>query len=84
MSSDKKISKLVLTKFRGATTETVLGFDDEKPIVLIFGENGRGKSTIIDAIDFVCNKSAGSIKARSSTDPKNISRQSDTSRRIFP
>ena len=70
MSSDKKISKLVLTKFRGATTETVLEFDDEKPIVLIFGENGRGKSTIIDAIDFVCNKSAGSIKTRSSTDPK--------------
>ena len=66
----KKITKLVLEKFRGATTETVIEFDTKKNLTLIFGENGTGKSSIADAIDFVCNKSAGSLKERSSTEPK--------------
>ncbi|MBI3653360.1 MAG: AAA family ATPase [Acidobacteria bacterium] len=67
---NKRIEKLVLHKFRGATTKTILEFDSKKPMALIFGENGTGKSSIIDAIDFLFNKSGGSIKTRSSTDEK--------------
>ena len=57
----KGIEKLVLQRFRGATTSTVLEFDPKKMVVMLFGENGTGKSTIIDAIDLVCNGSAGSL-----------------------
>lgn len=32
---------------------------------MIFGENGTGKSTIVDAIDFVCNEELGSLEDRS-------------------
>ncbi|MGH9769793.1 MAG: AAA family ATPase, partial [Blastocatellia bacterium] len=41
-----------------------------KPITFIFGENGSGKSSIVDAIDFVCNQAPGSLADRSSTKPK--------------
>ncbi|NLN76871.1 MAG: AAA family ATPase [Armatimonadetes bacterium] len=65
--SSKRINKICLTKFRGATAKTELNFDTNKPVTVIFGENGTGKSTIVDAIDFVCNKSGGSVAERSST-----------------
>src|SRR5262249_42420467 len=37
---------------------------------MIFGGNGTGKSTLVDAIDFVCNSEYGSLTERSSTRPK--------------
>jgi ABC-type Mn2+/Zn2+ transport system ATPase subunit len=67
---NKRIEKITLTRFRGATTTTEVVFDPRKPIIFIFGENGSGKSSIVDAIDFVCNQSAGSLADRSSTKPK--------------
>src|SRR5262245_60117982 len=66
----KRIEKITLTRFRGATTTTEVTFDPRKPITFIFGENGSGKSSIIDAIDFVCNQAPGSLSDRSSTRPK--------------
>lgn len=51
-----KINKLKLKKFRGATDETIFEFDPGKRLVVIFGENGTGKTTVLDAIDFACNK----------------------------
>lgn len=66
----KRIEKITLTRFRGATTTTEVSFDPRKPITFIFGENGSGKSSIVDAIDFVCNQTAGSLADRSSTKPK--------------
>ncbi|MDQ3819152.1 MAG: AAA family ATPase [Acidobacteriota bacterium] len=39
-------------------------FEAGRPIVMIYGENGNGKSTIVDAIDFVCNEEYGSLKDR--------------------
>jgi energy-coupling factor transporter ATP-binding protein EcfA2 len=56
--------------FRGATTPTGVDLDPSKPITLIYGENGTGKSTIVDAIDFVLNEDYGSLNDRSSTKPK--------------
>ncbi|MFH1714589.1 MAG: AAA family ATPase [Elusimicrobiota bacterium] len=51
-----KIKQMKLKKFRGATDETVIDFDCQKHMVVIFGENGTGKTTILDAIDFACNQ----------------------------
>ncbi len=65
-----RIERLVLSGFRGATAEVSIDFDTTKPIVMVFGENGTGKSTIVDALDFVCNEKFGSLSDRSSTKPQ--------------
>src|SRR5262245_65520204 len=67
---NKRIERITLTRFRGATTTTEVVFDPRKPITFIFGENGSGKSSIVHAIDFVCNRAPGSLADRSSTRPK--------------
>ncbi len=64
-----KISKLTLAGFRGATIPTTISFEASKPVVLIFGENGTGKSTIADAFDFICNRSFGSLENFSLGEP---------------
>ncbi|HET6382237.1 MAG TPA: AAA family ATPase [Armatimonadota bacterium] len=66
----KGIDRLSIRRFRGATTSTELQFDQSKLVAMIFGENGSGKTTIIDAIDLVCNQTAGSLDGRSSTSAK--------------
>jgi len=48
-----RIKKLSVQGFRGATQPFELQFDSSKPVVLIFGENGTGKSTIVDALECV-------------------------------
>lgn len=48
-----RIKQLKIEGFRGATQPLELEFDQSKPVVLIFGENGTGKSTIVDAIEMV-------------------------------
>jgi len=60
------INKLSMHCFRGASQPVDLAFDITKPLVMIFGENGTGKSTIIDAIDLLVNEQIGSIADRSS------------------
>ena len=66
-----KVSKLSLFGFRGATQPVEINFDTSKPVTLVFGENGTGKSTIADALDFVCNRHFGSLEDRSmSAQPK--------------
>lgn len=57
-----KINKISISGFRGATKPVELLFDIKKPVVLIFGENGTGKSTIADAFDFLCKQSYGSLE----------------------
>ena len=64
-----RISKLTMSGFRGATAPTTIEFDTTKPVVLIFGENGTGKSTIADAFDFICNRSFGSLENYSLGEP---------------
>mgnify|MGYP001191706178 FL=1 len=62
----RRAEKITLKCFRGATKPVELAFDPKRPIALLFGENGTGKSTIIDAIDIVCNRQVGSLQGRSS------------------
>lgn len=59
----KPITKVELYKFRGASESFEVEFDPTKALTLIFGENGSGKSTIIDSIDVVCNENVGSIES---------------------
>ena len=51
----ERIKRLAVHSFRGATQPLDLQFDASKPVVLIFGENATGKSTIVDAIESVAN-----------------------------
>ena len=60
-----KVNKIRLVGFRGATAPVEISFDLTKPVALVFGENGTGKSTIADAFDFVCNRRFGSLEDRS-------------------
>ena len=65
-----RIERIEMTAFRGATSKIAIDLDATKPITLIFGQNGSGKSTIVDAVDFVLNEEYGSLNDRSSTNPK--------------
>src|SRR4030042_1188769 len=64
-----KVSKITMVGFRGATMPADISFDTGKSVILIFGENGTGKSTVVDAFDFVCNRSCGSLENYSLGEP---------------
>jgi energy-coupling factor transporter ATP-binding protein EcfA2 len=64
-----KVSKISIDGFRGATQPVDIKFDD-KPVILIFGENGSGKSTVVDAFDFICNQKCGALEGMSITGNK--------------
>ena len=58
----KPITKLEIRGFRGSTTAFGLEVDPQRKLTMLFGENGSGKSTILDAIDVVCNGGIGSLE----------------------
>ena len=66
----RRTEKLTFVQFRGGSQPVTFEFQPNKKFVLIFGENGTGKSTIVDAIDFVCNNEFGSLRDRSGTTPR--------------
>jgi hypothetical protein len=59
-----QLKLLSLVSFRGATQRLEVTFDTTRPVALIFGENGTGKSTIGDSLDFICNGRFGSLDDR--------------------
>lgn len=63
-----ELRKLELRAFRGATQPFVLEFDPKKPITMLFGENGSGKSTISDALICLCTDAHGSLDDKSGVD----------------
>lgn len=63
-----RIDQLRIENFRGASTKLELTFSAKKKLVVIFGENGTGKTTIVDALDAIANCSGGSLALKSSTD----------------
>lgn len=58
----KPITRIQMTGFRGSTGTFDLDFDPQKDLTMLFGENGSGKSTILDAIDVVCNSTVGCLE----------------------
>lgn len=62
-----RLNSLQLDGFRGATRPITIPFDPSKPITMIFGENGNGKSTISDALTCLLTTYNGSIDDKSST-----------------
>lgn len=62
-----RIERLVVENYRGASSCLQLEFDQTKPVALLFGENGTGKTTIADALDAIGNNSKGSLGEKSST-----------------
>ena len=66
----RALKMLELKAFRGASRPLTLDFDPSKPVIVVFGENGTGKTTVTDALDAVGNCSPGSLKDRSSTNVK--------------
>ena len=60
-----KLAAVHLEGFRGATRRISVKFDPSKPVSVLFGENGTGKSSVVDAIDFACNQSFGSLATKS-------------------
>ena len=64
MAAHLKLEHLRLKAFRGATQEVLIPFDSTKRATLIFGENGTGKSTIVDSLTYLCDGSFGSLADR--------------------
>ncbi len=62
-----RIEQLIIENYRGASSKLSLTFDKGKPVTLVFGENGTGKTTIVDALDVLGNCSKGSLDDKSST-----------------
>lgn len=66
----QRISELQIEYFRGATNRVAISFDTTKSLVVVFGENGTGKSTLVDALDLIANDAIGSLEQRSSSNKK--------------
>ncbi len=64
MASKQPLKSLRIKEFRGSTRDFSISFDGKKPLSLIYGENGTGKTTICDAFDFVGNAKVGSLENR--------------------
>lgn len=63
MGSDP-LKSLVIEYLRGSVTPFTLAFERGKKLAIVYGENGTGKSTICDALDFLGNGNVGSLNNR--------------------
>lgn len=63
-----KLKSIELTFFRGATLPVKIEFAPDKKVTMIYGENGCGKSSIVDAFDFLCARDYGSLNDRKGAD----------------
>jgi energy-coupling factor transporter ATP-binding protein EcfA2 len=63
-----KLKSIELTYFRGATLPIKIEFAPDKKVTMIYGENGCGKSSVVDAFDFLCEQDYGSLNDRKGAD----------------
>jgi energy-coupling factor transporter ATP-binding protein EcfA2 len=63
-----KLKSIDLTFFRGATLPVKIEFAPDKKVTMIYGENGCGKSSVVDAFDFLCERDYGSLNDRKGAD----------------
>jgi ABC-type molybdenum transport system ATPase subunit/photorepair protein PhrA len=62
MSSSAALKSLTLTAFRGSTGTFRIEFEKGTQLTLIYGENGSGKTTICDALEFLASERIGSLE----------------------
>jgi len=58
------LTKLTITHLRGAVASFNLPFEKGKKLTIVYGENGTGKSTICDALEFLGKGTVGSLDNR--------------------
>jgi energy-coupling factor transporter ATP-binding protein EcfA2 len=58
------LTNISIENLRGSVTPFTLSFEKGKKLVIIYGENGTGKSTVADAFDFLGNGEVGSLDTR--------------------
>lgn len=64
MTGKAALESLSVTAFRGSSKTLTLGFEAGKTLTLVYGENGTGKTTICDALEFIGDGNVGSLKDR--------------------
>ncbi|WP_332639951.1 AAA family ATPase [Brevundimonas sp.] len=64
MTGKAALQSLSVTAFRGSSKTLTLGFEAGKTLTLVYGENGTGKTTICDALEFIGDGNVGSLKDR--------------------
>lgn len=64
MAAKTPLRSLSVQALRGATVPLSVGFESNKSLTLIYGENGTGKTTLCDAFDFIGNGKVGSLEGR--------------------
>lgn len=68
--SATRLRKLTVSHLRGAVQEISIPFSPLKRITIVYGENGSGKTTICDALDFIGNERVGSLEERGLGNPQ--------------
>ena len=63
-----KLNNLHIKSFRGATKPLTVHFSQNKPITLIYAENGNGKTSITDSLVCLCTNGIGSLDDKSNKD----------------
>jgi hypothetical protein len=60
--SDAALKSLSLTAFRGSVGRFTLSFETSRKLTLVYGENGTGKTTICDGLEFLAKGDVGSLQ----------------------
>lgn len=61
MSSIGALNSLEITAFRGSSSTFTLPFQKNRKLTLLYGENGTGKTTICDALEFLALERVSSL-----------------------
>lgn len=62
--SKVRLKSLTISAFRGSPDPFTLPFEIDRQLTMIYGENGSGKTTICDALEFLAKGKVGSLDDR--------------------
>lgn len=63
------LSRLTIEHLRGSVAPFTLSFEKGKKLTVVYGENGTGKTTICDALEFIGKGKVGSLEGRGLGNP---------------